>query len=218
MLDQFESSRKNNKILDIGCGDGHFLTAALARGWEVHGTEFTDDAIEICKKKNINVQQGILDAKNYSSIQFDVITSFEVIEHINNPKTELENIKTILRSGGILYLTTPNFNSISRFILKGKWNIITYPEHLSYYTAKTMNRFLSKNGFRKIKLQTTGISINRLQQSSSVLKSDSETNKDESLREKTESYILLQGIKKSINFFLNLFRMGDTIKGTYKKQ
>lgn len=54
LLDEFEKYRKTGKILDIGCSIGLFLTEAQKRGWEVHGTEFTDDAIEICKEKYQN--------------------------------------------------------------------------------------------------------------------------------------------------------------------
>ena len=151
LLDTFEHYRKTNKILDIGCGDGHFLKEAQTRGWQVYGTEFTEHAYEIGKQKGIIMHKGILNPKNYTAGDFDVITSFEVIEHINNPRPEVATINSLLRSGGLFYFTTPNFNSISRFISKITWNIISYPEHLSYYTSTSMNSFLKKFGFKKIK-------------------------------------------------------------------
>ena len=74
LLDQFEKYRRNNKLLDVGCGVGYFLDEAQKRGWEVYGTEFTDDAFKICKEKNINMSKGVLDPKNYELEAFDVIT------------------------------------------------------------------------------------------------------------------------------------------------
>ncbi len=218
LLDFFESYRKTNNILDIGCGNGHFLEVAKKRGWNVHGTEFTDEAIKICVNKNIEMQQGVLNPENYYSIKFDIVVSFEVIEHVNNPKTEIENIINIINPNGLFYFTTPNFNSLSRFILKEKWSVIEYPEHLSYYTAKTMNRFLSKQGLKKIKIETTGFSFNRLQRDSTHLQKEiKNSNKDEELREKTETSLLFKTIKKVINFILNLFKIGDSLKGIYQK-
>ena len=219
LLDVFESYRKTNNILDIGCGNGHFLEVAAKRGWNVYGTEFTDEAIDVCNKKNIKMNQGILNPENYNKIEFDVITSFEVIEHINNPEIEIQNIKKLLRTKGLFYFTTPNFNSISRFILQENWNVIEYPEHLSYYTAKTINCFLNNKGFEKIELKTTGISIRRLQQGSgNMINLNNNPNRDEELREKTESQLLFKIIKNIVNFILNLFQIGDSLKGIYQKR
>jgi len=112
ILDQFEKVRKTNRLLDVGCGIGYFLEVAKKRGWEVYGTEFTDEAIRICQTKGIQMQQGVLNPQNYSVESFDVITSFEVIEHINTPNAEMKNITSLLRKGGYFYVTTPNFNSL----------------------------------------------------------------------------------------------------------
>ncbi|MEO6883794.1 MAG: class I SAM-dependent methyltransferase [Bacteroidia bacterium] len=219
LLDAFEKYRKTNKILDIGCGDGYFLEVAKKRGWQTFGTEFTDEAMETCVKKGITIHQGILNSANYSKDNFDVITSFEVIEHINNPQSELENIREILRLGGLFYFTTPNFNSISRLVLKQNWNVIEYPEHLSYYTPKTINVFFQKNNFRKIKLDTTGISIKRFKKSIQKNNfSNAQVDEDQELRGKIEQNILLKVIKNSINTLLSLFKMGDSIKGFYEKK
>ena len=137
LLDAFEPYRKTNNIIDVGCGDGFFLEVAKRRKWNVFGTEFTKEAIDVCEQKGIQMTVSPLNSNLYPSDFFDIITSFEVIEHINNPKEELKSFYSILRKGGIVYVTTPNFNSISRNILKSRWNIIEYPEHLSYYTTRT---------------------------------------------------------------------------------
>jgi 2-polyprenyl-3-methyl-5-hydroxy-6-metoxy-1,4-benzoquinol methylase len=219
LLDSFESYKKTNNILDIGCGDGYFLEAAKKRGWNVYGTEFTDAAITVCSQKGILMHEGILNPDNYNNVEFDVITSFEVIEHINNPQTEIKSIKKILRSGGLFYLTTPNFNSISRTILKGKWNVIEYPEHLSYYTHKTINKLMTSDGFLRLKVETTGINISRIKESKNKGTDKSEgSNTEEELREKTETRFIYKLLKKAINSTLNLLKKGDSLKGWYLKK
>ncbi len=220
VLDQFEKYKKTNKLLDLGSGVGYFLEAAKQRGWEVYGTEFTDDAMTICKNKGAIMHQGPLDRTNYKKEMFDIITSFEVIEHINNPKEELPIYKEILRKGGVLYFTTPNFNSLERYILKGNYSAIKYPEHLSYYTKKTINILFRNNGFKKIKLEAIGFSLSRIRHS---LKHQgnfkiTESYDDEKIRRRFETNKLLRFSKKFINATLNLFSIGNSLKGLYVKE
>ncbi|RYZ28325.1 MAG: class I SAM-dependent methyltransferase [Chitinophagaceae bacterium] len=219
LLDQFEKYRRTGKILDIGCGIGLFLKEAKKRGWEVYGTEYTDKAMAMCKEIGINMQQGKLDPSLYEPEMFDVVTSFEVMEHINNPQEEVKNIKAVLRKGGLFYFTTPNFNSLERFYLKGKYNIVNYPEHLSYYTKKTANYLLTNNGFKKRKLTTTGLSLSRFK--TSIGKKEeyiSAESSDEKLRQKLEKNGFTHFVKNVINGLLNISGVGFSLKGWYEKQ
>ena len=97
LLDSFETYRKTNNILDVGCGIGYFLVEAKKRGWEAYGTEFTDEAIRINASKSINMKKGQLNPSLYESESFDIITSFEVLEHINNPQEEIKRFSQLLR-------------------------------------------------------------------------------------------------------------------------
>lgn len=214
LLDRFEEYRSTNNIMDIGCGDGYFLEVAAQRGWKVYGTEFTDEAVNVCKAKGINTNMGVLNPENYRGLSFDIITSFEVIEHINDPQPELAKITKLLRTNGLLYITTPNFNSISRYVLGPKWTVIQYPEHLSYYTSKTLNTFLLHNGFKKVKLEATGIDINRYKATAGP---STEIFSGENLRQKTESKTFYKYLKIIANWFLNLTLKGDNLKGSYIK-
>ena len=219
LLDTFEKFRKTNKILDVGCGIGYFLEVAKERGWEVYGTEFTDEAIQICSSKGINMQKGILSTRNYQSEEYDIITSFEVIEHINNPIEELTNFHALLRKGGLVYVTTPNFNSLVRYRLKSDYNVICYPEHLSYYTPKTLKNVFSSVGFSSNIIQSTGISLTRLKTSKGVSKQSfiSKESDDERIRGQIENKKHLQLLKRLINGLLTLTGKGDGLKGYFIK-
>ena len=220
LLDEFEKYRNTGRLLDVGCGIGYFLEEAKKRGWEVHGTEFTDEAVDICSKKGVNMMQGKLDPANDESESFDIITSFEVLEHINNPNEELTNFNTLLRKGVLVYLTTPNFNSLLRYRLKSAYNVICYPEHLSYYTPKTLSKVFLRNGFSKKKIKTTGVSLTRLRTSQG--KSDqaliSKTSDDEKMRSQFESKWYLLKLKNFINWGLTLIGKGDSLKGYFIKK
>ncbi len=220
LLDEFEAFRKTGKLLDVGCGIGYFLEEAKKRGWEVYGTEYTNEAISICSEKGINMHQGKLDPTNYENESFDVITSFEVIEHINNPIEEITNFHSLLRKGGLTYVTTPNFNSLLRYRLKAAYNVICYPEHLSYYTPKTIKRLFTKIGFSKKRILTTGISLTRLKTSQGKSKQGfiSETSDDEKIRNQFESKWYLKIAKKLINSTLTLLGKGDSLKAYFIKK
>lgn len=219
LLDRFEKYRKTNRILDVGCGIGYFLEEAKKRNWEVYGTEYTDVAVEICKNKGISMQNGVLDPSHYDMESFDVITSFEVIEHINNPKEELASFYRLLRKGGAVYVTTPNFNSLLRYRLKETYDMICYPEHLSYYTPKTLRHVFRKAGFASGKIETTGISLTRLRRGKGVSDQQiiSPTSDDEKLRVEIEQKKHLQLAKKIINATLTFLGTGDSLKGLFVK-
>ena len=220
ILDDFEKYKKTKKLLDVGCGIGYFLEIAIKRGWQVFGTEYTDEAIEICRKKGISMHKGVLNAENYEEESFDIITSFEVIEHINNPIPELKNFYKLLRKGGLVYLTTPNFNSLLRYRLKSEYNVICYPEHLSYYTPKTLKKVFLNTGFQKKKIETTGISLTRLKTSkgSSNEAFISKSSTDEKIRGTIEANKILQVIKKFVNKLLTYIGKGDSLKGYFIKK
>lgn len=220
LLDRFEPFRKTNNLIDVGCGIGYFLEVAKERGWNVFGTEYTDEAIRICTEKGITMKQGKLNPIDFEGIEFDIITSFEVLEHINNPREEITNFYSILRKGGLVYFTTPNFNSMLRYRLRDRYDVITYPEHLSYYTPKTITRLFDSNGFKKKKVETTGISLTRLRTSKGETSQAyiSETSDDEQLRNNIESKWYLQFIKTIINKTLTLFGVGDSLKGWFIKK
>lgn len=220
LLDLFEPFKKTNKILDVGCGIGYFLVEAKKRGWEVYGTELSIESANICLQKEINIEKGTLNAGNYEPAMFDIITSFEVIEHINSPRLELKYFNTILRKGGLVYVTTPNFNSMLRYRLKAAYNIITYPEHLTYYTPKTLQIIFELSGFKKLKIETTGISLTRLRTSTG--KSDqkiiSAKSDDEKIRTQMDNKWYLKFAKKAINATLTVLGLGDSLKGWFVKE
>lgn len=219
ILKGFEKYNKSNRILDVGCGNGLFLSVAKELGWECYGTEYSPKAVELCRNKGLTVFQGSLaDVINEIPV-VDIVVSFEVIEHVSFPGIEIENISRALRVGGALYITTPNFNSISRLLLKDKHSEITYPEHLCYFTASTLTRLLKSKGFKKKRVETTGISISRIQSAISTKKESpfQQNSTDEKLREGMETKWWLGAIKWVVNSILNITRKGNSLKGLFER-
>lgn len=211
--------RQSGKMLDVGCGPGHFLVTAARLGWEVYGTEYSDTLYQVCADKGIRMALGPLDPADYEPDSFDVLTSFDVLEHINNLLEELAKFYRLLRPGGLVYCTPPNFNALQRYQLGPEYSIISYPEHLSYSTRKTLQEVFERAGFKTLEVATTGISL-----SGAKLKSKSETQKitgqdapDEIARQKIESNALL-GLAKSVaNGLLSATGTRLTLKGYFRK-
>ncbi len=219
LLDEFEKYRKHNKILDVGCGRGWFLQEAKKRGWEVYGTEYSDAAIKLCESDGLKMTQGQLQSDTFLNDEFDIITSFEVLEHINNPNEDMDYIYKFLRKGGLFYCTTPNFNAYLRFYLKAEYNIIVYPEHLTYYTKRTLKKLMKRHKFKTSKMLTTGISVSHLRTSVNKTseKLNSEESSDEKLRQKISNKWYLGVIKVIANKVLTIFGIGMTLKGYFIK-
>ncbi len=221
LLDGFEPFRKTGKLLDVGAGYGFFLEIARERGWEVHGTELTEEAVEHCRGKGIKMFQGEFHDLDLDPNSYDVIVSIEVIEHINTPIEYLNTAQKVLRKGGLFYLTTPNFNSILRYRLKEQYNVIEYPNHLCYYTSRTLTKLFTENGFQPMNMKTTGLSLTRLRTSKDKEKDSGEfvceTSDDEMLRFKIERNPALRALKYSTNGMLNILNVGDSLKAHFIK-
>ncbi len=219
LLDYFERYRKTNKILDIGAGYGFFLEIAKAKGWEVYGTELSSEATADCEKKGITMFNGELENCTFEIGSFDVIVSIECLEHLNNPNAYAKKAHELLRKGGIFYLTTPNFNSYLRYRLGDRYDVIEYPNHLSYYTRKTLRRLFERNNFKTLKIESTGMSITRLRTSKGVSNQEyvSETSDDEMIRYRIEKNAGLRLSKRIVNGFLNMFKVGVSLKGIFIK-
>lgn len=220
ILDRLEPFRKTGKLLDVGAGYGFFMEIAQKRGWDVYGTELTNEAVQHCESKGLKMFKGEFHKIDFEKESFDAIVSIEVIEHVNTPKEYVNQAQNILRKNGVLYLTTPNFNSFLRYRLKEQYNVIEYPNHLCYYTPQTLQSLFTSNGFNKVDMKTTGISLTRLRTSKG--KSDQEfvceTSDDEMLRYRIEKNLALKAMKSSTNGVLNLLKMGDSLKGYFQKK
>lgn len=220
ILDDFEHLRKTNKLLDIGVGNAFFAEIAIKRGWNVYGTELTDETLKIARQKGVKMSKGKLEDLPLEAGSFDLVVCIEVIEHVPFPKAFVAKIHQLLRNGGKVYLSTPNFDSLLRRRLKGQYDVISYPNHLSYFTAKTLKSLFASQGFSKQSLVTSGISRTRLKTSTGKSNQAfvSETSDDEILRHRIEKRWYLRALKYGVNGFLNLFRLGDSIKATFIKR
>jgi 2-polyprenyl-3-methyl-5-hydroxy-6-metoxy-1,4-benzoquinol methylase len=209
-------------VLDVGCGAGVWLDILKENKCKTYGTEYNDKQKSIALSKGHKILEGGLFPIVDDGVKFDLIIFTEVIEHIQNPIEALLYLNSLLAKDGLIYITTPNFSAIERYVLKDDWGIISYPEHLTYFTPKTLNHALVKSNFSKIKIYTENISIfriieayNKNSRRQSKLPSDKISEKIQSI---TNQKITLKIVKKIINFVLNIFGVGVSIVCIYQKK
>jgi 2-polyprenyl-3-methyl-5-hydroxy-6-metoxy-1,4-benzoquinol methylase len=210
----FDLYRTTNHILDVGCGSGHFLKVAIAMGWSAYGTEIASGAFDQLARLGIKSFCGKLDSANYVDGFFDVVYCSEVIEHLLDPSTLLREIARILRPGGLLYLTTPNFNSLSRRLLGSKWRVIG-KEHICYFTPASLAGAIREAGFRKVAVKTRNIDPDEIKKAFSRNPVEAgtgfQTASTEALRKQFEMRPALKLAKSAANVVLRTTGTGDTI-------
>lgn len=219
ILQVLEPYRQTNRLLDVGCGNGIFLTVAAEMGWEVYGVELSGTGVQRCHEKGLsNVHKGVLADVASVLPKMDVAISIEVIEHIQSPVEELSLKRKVLRPGGAIYITTPNFNSLLRLYKREKSSDIAYPEHLSYYTPRTLKLLMERNGFATRRLECTGFSITQLRNTFAPEMQNPFTGSstDEQVRVALEREGVMKYIKSLLNGVLNLTGTGNSLKGLFE--
>jgi SAM-dependent methyltransferase len=136
-------------LLDVGCSYGFFLNVARRHGWSVKGVEMGSRPSEYARTKyGLDVFEGSLQQADFADSSFDVVTLFHVIEHFRNPLDLLSTIGRILKKGGSLVILTPNIESLHSQILGKAWTWLSPPDHLFYFSRRSIGLALRKCGFR----------------------------------------------------------------------
>lgn len=142
-------------LLEIGCGMGDYLLEARSKGFKVYGLEVTDYLVEFTNRRlgEATVQKGFIETSIFPKGSFDVVSFFDVIEHVRNPVDFMLRVNSLLKDNGKAYIVTPSLDSWSAKLLGKKW--MEYKvEHLSYFNKKAMALLLEKTGFHEIRFHS----------------------------------------------------------------
>jgi len=146
---------KQGRILDFGCGGGHFLDR-VSDNWDKYGVEISVIGREVAKTKGIKVYAHLSSLRNYEGA-FDVIVMFATIEHLPNPREVVSQLRRLLKAGGLFVVMTGDVASVKAKVQGKHWHLYTPPGHLHFFSAYTVDYLMRLLGFEKIKhLYTDG--------------------------------------------------------------
>jgi SAM-dependent methyltransferase len=131
-------------IMEYGCGVGNFMSQ-LSRIYSFRnfvGLDFSQRAVDICNKKGLNVYRADSLSDYVSSVNFDIIYAFQLLEHLPEPKKFIDDVYKKLSKDGYLYLTLPNTSSLGYRLFGRFWKGLDAPRHIFQYNLLAVKRLL----------------------------------------------------------------------------
>lgn len=150
---------KRNVLVDVGGGNGLFLESldSAGAGFEKYiNVEPSNEGANLTLERGFDVFNGFIEDFDLD-LKVDLITAFELIEHLFNPMTFLNKISSLLDTDDIFILTTPNIEGFDLLLLGGKSDNIGAPNHLNYFNPQSIKILLGKCGFEIIHIETPGV-------------------------------------------------------------
>ncbi len=145
------------RLLDIGCATGLFLEVASEVGWEVEGIDISAYALTRARSKGFSVHRGTLTELALPAGAYDVVTMWDLIEHVPDPAGLLGECRRLLRPGGLLAISTPDAGSMLARVLRGNWlGFRSIDEHLYFFSRRTMTLMLNDAGFDVARFHAVG--------------------------------------------------------------
>lgn len=145
-LEQIAGPPDGRPLLDVGCYTGVFIEIAAGHGWDAQGLEPSRWAIEQARARGLCVVQGTLDTVDLPEAHFDVVTMWDVIEHLTDPRKALEQVHRLLRPGGLVVVHTIDIESLFARLLGARWPWLM-EMHVYYFSRRTLRAMLGKCGF-----------------------------------------------------------------------
>jgi SAM-dependent methyltransferase len=137
-------------VLDFGCGRGVLLDGFRAEGHTVRGIERSDSNFDSLPDiSSMSLQELITLGR-----QFDIIVAWHVLEHLDEPENTIEELHQLLTENGRLYIEVPNFGSIQARLFRRHWFHLDIPRHLTHFTPTSLEKIMSRTGFKISRFNT----------------------------------------------------------------
>ena len=136
-------------LLDVGAYIGVFVEAAAQAGWQACGVEPSEWAAAVAQQRGLPVIHGTQAAPELAGKQFNVVTMWDVIEHVADPSDEIGKAYELLVPGGWLVVHTMDISSLMARLMGSRWPWLM-DMHIHYFSQKTLQQMLEKNGFEVV--------------------------------------------------------------------
>lgn len=148
------------RLLDVGCSSGAFLLTARRLGYQVEGVEPSADAAQTARAAGLTVFTGYLQQAQFPDATFDAITLIEIVEHLRDPLTLLQECARILKPGGVLLITTPNAHSWTARAMGARWAGFSLNDmggHISFFNPQSMRVLAARSSLTVHRLETRNV-------------------------------------------------------------
>ena len=199
-------------LLDIGCSTGSFVRAARDAGFSAEGVDISAPAVACGVKSGLPLR--CVDVLNDSIPgNFDIVTMWATLEHLPDPIRHLKRAKELLKPGGLLFISVPNYSGISQRIV-GNWDRYVGTDHLNYFTPQVLKSTVEHAGMNH--RATTTFAFNpivlfrdwRNRGTNDLTVEDMQTDQAVTLTVKESPVRALQSACESA---LNIFHLGDVV-------
>lgn len=140
--------------LDVGCGGGDLGAALLGRGWRVSGIDPSPQACARAAERGLDVHEGTLATVDLPAGCFDAVIFQHSLEHVAEPLADLRRAAGLLRPGGRVYVTLPNFACWQRRRLRSRWFNLDLPRHRVHFVPGALALALARSGFEDVDVET----------------------------------------------------------------
>lgn len=154
-LERVAGPPDGRRLLDAGAYIGVFVEVATAAGWQAMGVEPSEWAAAEAQRRGLDVRVGTMDSVDLSDASFDVVTMWDVIEHVVDPAAELERARRLLRPGGWLVVHTMDIDAPIARLMGPRWPWLM-DMHLYYFSGRTLGRMLTEHGYEVVWQGTQG--------------------------------------------------------------
>jgi SAM-dependent methyltransferase len=141
-------------LLDLGCSSGAFLEAVKGPAWHLYGIEMSAEAAKKAEARaGARVFVGdILDAP-FAPESFDVVTCFDVLEHVYEPRAVLAKVREWLKPGGIFYALVPNIDSAESRVFGSYWYGLELPRHITHFSCASLKNMAKSAGLDEVSVE-----------------------------------------------------------------
>ena len=162
------------RLMDVGCGTGVLLKRAQQLGFCVEGIEICEPlARDTAEQVGCRVHKDVLSLVTYTDDHFDVVTLYDVIEHLQEPRRDLKFVYDVLKPGGVLFILCPNEGALIRKLSKLAFHltfskfstplrVLYYQDHLSYFTRRSLLALIKQLDLEIVGLETKNQELSRL--------------------------------------------------------
>lgn len=155
-LDRLPTDVAGRRLLDVGCADGQFAAAAQRRGWQASGVELNPPAVQRARARGVEVVEGDVQAMDLGQARFDVVTAWDVLEHVPDPRLFLDRVSRLAAPGGLVVLTTLNRRALVARAFRSRWSMIV-EDHFTYWDRRSLQHAVAPTGLTPVQERSFGL-------------------------------------------------------------